>query len=99
MNDRTELNIQYLVFGAKMKKQVEIQYRYLYKEEKESRRYGSIQPIRWLYGKDGSLHILGWDTEKDNWRRFAVENIERVFVTDIDWTNHELEEALDLLPH
>lgn len=98
MESRTELNIQYLVFGAKMQKQVEIQYKYLYKGELASRRFGMIQPIKWLTGEKG-VHILAWDVEADMWRRFAVQNIERVFVTDIEWANKELQETVSLLPH
>lgn len=98
MNERTELNVQYLVFGAKMRKQVEIQYKYLDGGEFRQRRYGAIQPIKWLIGRKGT-HILAWDTEAENWRRFAIENIERVFVTDVQWTNEEIAETLTVLPH
>lgn len=98
MNERFELNIQYLVFAAKMSKQVEIQYKYLDGTGLEERRYGSIQPIKWLVGRNGT-HILAWDTEANNWRRFAVVNIERVFVTDVDWTNTDLKESISTLPH
>lgn len=97
MEQRTELNIQYLHFGAKMGKQVEIMYKYLDAGEFKQRRYGSIQPIKWLYGRKG-VHILAWDTEADNWRRFAISHIERVVITDIDWTNKELQETLTATP-
>lgn len=93
MEERVELNIQYLHFGAKMGKQVEILYKYLDQGEIRGRRFGSIQPIKWLHGRNG-VHILCWDTEEDNWRRFAISNIERVVITDIDWTNNELQETL-----
>lgn len=93
MKERYELNLQYLIFGAQMKKQVEILYRYLDNGELLSRRYGAIQPIKWVNGRKG-VHVLAWDTGKNNWRRFAVENIERVLITDMDWTNNELEQTI-----
>lgn len=96
--NRFDLNIQYLIFGAKMGKLVEIDYRYIDKNTVFTHRFGSIQPIKWLEGREG-LHILAWDSDVDNWRRFAVNNIEQVCVTDSDWTNTELKETLSTIPH
>lgn len=91
---------QYLILGAKLGKQVEIFYHHMYPEKrraegKPAARYGSIQPVRWVKGRFGKLQVLAWDVEKGGWRRFAVENIERVQLTDIDWARaieHEIEQ-------
>lgn len=96
MKHGTDLVIQYLLFGAKMEKQVEIQYEYLDKT-KGDQRFGSIQPVKWLTGRKGT-HILAWDTAANQYRRFALENIKRVFVTDIDWANKDLVCSISDIP-
>lgn len=90
----------YLILGAQMNKQVEIFYRHMYPEQrryegKPTSRFGCIQPIKWEKGKKkNTVLILTWDCEEQNWRRFNVENIERVQLTDKDWIKeipHEIE--------
>jgi predicted DNA-binding transcriptional regulator YafY len=81
MHTQFELTVMYLLLGAKLQRQVEIIYMYL---DKPQKRYGSVQPIKWCQGRKG-LHILTWDTEKEEYRRFAVENIQRVNLTDKEW--------------
>lgn len=98
MSERIALNVQYLVFGAQMRKQVEIIYKYLDGGEFMQKRFGSVQPIKWVHGGRKGIHILTWDTEQENWRRFAVANIERVVITDIDWTNKELTQTITTTP-
>jgi predicted DNA-binding transcriptional regulator YafY len=98
MEERFDLTIQYLVFGAKMGKLVEIEYKYLDDGDYKFKRYGFIQPIKWLEGRKG-IHILAWDAKEHNWRRFAVENIERVHVTDEDWVNKTLTEQVSHFAH
>ena len=98
MSSQYDLVIQYLVFGAKMNKLVEIEYKYLDNGEAKQKRYGAIQPIKWLEGRKG-IHILAWDTVINDWRRFAVENIVHVYITDEDWTNQTLTEKISHLSH
>jgi predicted DNA-binding transcriptional regulator YafY len=90
MNENKNMVREYLMLGAIMRKVVEIEYRYL---DMPSKRIGGIQPIKWLHGRNG-LHILTWDVEANQWRRFAVSNIERVTLTDTDWIKQDLQPSL-----
>lgn len=94
-----ETVFKYLILGAEMNKQVEIFYRHMYPNERRHQgkpvsRFGCIQPIKWQKGKEkNTLLILTWDCENEGWRRFNVENIERVQLTDRDWVkeiSHEI---------
>lgn len=97
-NTMTE-HIAMLIEGAKLNKIVEVYYRYLKKDQDAEQRHGLIQPLKWVQGKNGTLQVLTWDTEVANWRRFEVENIESIHVTNDPWTNTTLEETITTTPY
>lgn len=76
---------EYMMLGKKYKTLVKIRYQYLDKSFQRTVREGYVQPIDFAIGRKG-LHILTWDVEKQDFRRFAVANIEEVSLTDMKWT-------------
>lgn len=43
-----------------------------------------VLPLTWRHGKKGT-HILGWDIDANNWRRFALINMNEVQLTEEEW--------------
>lgn len=77
-----ELVREYLILGNRYQTVVKIRYQYLDKRMSHTERVGYIQPLQFLNGRKG-LHVLAWDVEEDNYRRFAVANILEVSLTDL----------------
>lgn len=45
-----------------------------------------VIPLSWRHGNKGT-HILGWDIDANNWRRFALINMNEVQFSDEEWTH------------
>lgn len=93
MQKREMLAYEFLKLSAYYKVIIRIRYRHLDNQKGKKDRYAYIQPIDWSFGRNG-LHILAWDVQKENWRRFAVKNILEVTLTDIEWTE-EIESKIN----
>lgn len=75
----------YLTLGNRYKRLVKIKYRYLRESLGRREREGYIQPLEFTVGKKG-LHVRAWDVEKNDYRQFAVANIQEISLTDLEWT-------------
>lgn len=81
-----QLKKDYLTLGNRYKTLVKIRYQYLKKTFGHTEREGYIQPLEFIFGEQG-LHILAWDVERQDFRRFAVANIMEISLTDIQWSS------------
>lgn len=83
--EEIQLVKEYIKLGAKFQRLVKIRYQYLDKSFQRTEREAYVQPVDWLIGRKG-IHILGWDLVRNDWRRFALENIIEVSLTDMKWS-------------
>jgi predicted DNA-binding transcriptional regulator YafY len=84
-NTHEQLKKDYLTLGNRYKTLVKIRYQYLKKTFGRVEREGYIQPLEFMIGEKG-LHVLAWDVERQDYRRFAVANIMEVSLTDMQWS-------------
>lgn len=86
---RTLENYENIQMGADEGKIMQFMYRYLHQGEwQTASRPTRIHPMTWCVGKKG-IHVLGWDVETDQWRRFSIENIFSITITPDTFTPTE----------
>lgn len=87
-----------LIRGALENKVVRLVYRYLDDVSAEKLQVRHVQPIRWEFGKFDKLHVVVWDLDRYDWRRYAVDNIMSLEVLDRPWPR-KMEHEIDKLPN
>src|SRR5690606_9873765 len=90
--------LQDLIEGAVKKKIVKIVYKYKEGAVKGGLQTRSIQPVRWELGRFNDLQILAWDLDRHGWRRYSVDNIICILVTDDPWCR-DIEHEIYTLPN
>jgi len=87
-----------LIRGALENKVVRLVYRYLDDVSAEKLQVRHVQPIRWEFGKFDKLHVVVWDLDRYDWRRYAVDNIMSLEVLDRPWPR-KMEHEIGKLPN
>jgi predicted DNA-binding transcriptional regulator YafY len=86
-----------LIDGAVRGKIVKIVYRTMTEAATRGLLTRNIQPIRWEMGKFESIQLLAWDLDRHGWRKYAIDNIICITVTDENW-HREMEHQIHDLP-
>ncbi|MNV28473.1 hypothetical protein D3C71_1196650 [compost metagenome] len=56
-----------------------------------------VQPIRWALGRFSEVQLICWDLDCYNWRKYTIDKIIRITVTEDKWL-HKIEHFIRELP-